>query len=288
MEKNSRIQQVYGVLGYPAKHSLSPLMHNAAFNALKLNAQYLIFEKKPEELASFLHTLSEENIFGLNVTVPHKEKVIPFLSMLSQEAELIGAVNTIRVSDGKLEGFNTDGAGFLKHITQDLRFDPAGKRIAMIGAGGAAKAVAVYLSIAGVKGIAICDIDKVKLSALAAHLKANFKKINIETAHSVKELNLGESDVLINATAVGMKKDDPCLVEEKLIHKDLLVYDLIYNPPKTKLLEVAQEKKARISNGLGMLLYQGMSAFEIWTGQKAPKEIMHQALLKALAPREKT
>lgn len=277
MDKNSG-HKIYGVLGYPAKHSLSPAMHNAAFHVLKINAEYRIFEKKPEELENFLHSLPEENIYGLNVTIPYKEKVIPFLDKISNEARLISAVNTIKVSASQLEGFNTDGEGFLNHLAEDLKFNPQGKTIAVIGAGGAARAISVYLSKTRPKIITIYDVDKTKLSALISHLQGNFKNVEFKAANSPEELNIRDSDLLVNATPIGMKETDACLVDKKYIHKNLLVYDLIYNPKETKLLTAAKTKGAKTSNGLGMLLYQGMLSLEIWTGEKAPKEVMQEAL----------
>lgn len=274
--------KIYGVLGYPVKHSLSPLMHNAAFQALNLNAEYKLFEKKPEELVDFLKSLSEENIFGLNVTVPYKEKVMPFLDKVLDEAKLIGAVNTIKVSDNKLEGFNTDGEGFLRHLREDLEFNPEGKIIAIIGAGGAGKAVSVYLTKTKPKRITICDIDKEKAKGLIRHLKENSKNGEFIQVDSIEELNIQGSDLLINATPVGMKESDPLLVDSKFMHPNLLVYDLIYNPKETKLLKLAKEKGTRVSNGLGMLLYQGARSFELWTEKTAPIEIMRQALYQGL------
>jgi len=277
MDKES-CPKIYGVLGYPARHSLSPAMHNAAFRTLKINAEYRIFEKTPGELGNFLCSLSKENICGLNVTVPYKEKVIPLLNKVSAEAKLIGAVNTIRSSDKGLEGFNTDGEGFLRHLTEDLRFNPQDKVIAVIGAGGAARAVSVFLSKAEPKTITIHDIDRTKAEALVSHLRANFKDIEIKMADSIAGLNILDSDLLVNATPIGMKEDAPLLVDEKFIHRGLLVYDLIYNPAETKLLKTAKQKGAMVSNGLGMLLYQGARSFELWTGEKAPIAIMRQAL----------
>lgn len=281
MDKKSFLK-IYGVLGYPAKHSLSPLMHNAAFKELRINASYTIFEKNPEEFENFLRTLSQQHIFGLNVTVPYKEKVIPFLNKISAEAKLIGAVNTIRSLDNILEGFNTDGEGFLNHLRQDLRFAPKDKNIALIGAGGAAKAVAVYLSKARPKFMSIYDVDKEKLKALVLHLKEHFSGTGFIMAPSVEKLNIEYCNLLINATPVGMKSNDPSVVDEKYIHKNLLVYDLIYNPKETKLLKTAREKGAVTSNGLGMLLYQGMLSFQIWTGSLAPKGVMQKALFEAI------
>lgn len=280
---SANLKKIYGIIGYPVKHSLSPLMHNAAFACLKINAEYKLFEVKPEDLGVFLKSCSKENILGLNVTIPHKEQVISFLDTLSPEAKLIAAVNTIKVSGNKLEGFNTDGEGFLRHLNQDLGFNPQGKIIAILGAGGAARAVTVYLSKAKPEIIAIYDIDKTRVSSLTAHLKENFKDIELQPVESVENLNITKADLLINATPIGMKESDLCLVDEKFLHPNLLVYDLIYNPQETKLLKIARGKGSRTSNGLGMLLYQGVRSFEIWTGQKAPVEIMCQALKEGVS-----
>lgn len=276
------MKKIYGVLGYPAKHSLSPLMHNAALRALKIDAEYKIFEITPQDLKEFMHSLSQKNIYGLNVTIPYKEKAVHFMNKMSEEAKLIGAVNTIKVSGEELEGFNTDGEGFIRHLSEDLNFDPPGKTIAIIGAGGAGRAVSVYLSKYSPKKISIYDVDGARLLALANYLKVNFKHIDFESVSSTEKLNINLADLLVNATSVGMKKHDPCLVDEKYLHKNLLVYDLIYNPKETKLLALAKERGCRVSNGLGMLLHQGMISFEIWTGEKAPKKLMQQALLVSL------
>jgi len=271
--------KIYGLLGNPIKHSLSPLMHNAAFHALGLNAKYELFEKEPHEVEGFLQSLEIKNICGINVTVPYKEKVIPFLSSLSEEAQLIGAVNTIKVCSNKLEGYNTDGEGFIKHLTADLRFDPRNRSVAMLGAGGASKAIAVYLSIYKIKSLSIFDIDKYKLNALVEHLAKHFKAVQFKACSSVEELNIKNCQLLINATPIGVKENDPCLVSENLIHPELLVYDLIYNPAQTKLLALARKRRAGASNGLGMLLHQGAAAFKIWTGREAPLAAMRQALM---------
>jgi len=281
MEEKSA-KQIYGVLGYPASHSLSPLMHNAAFKALGINAEYKIFEVKPQELEKFIRSLSEQHISGINVTIPYKEKVVPFLDRISDEARLIGAVNTIKVSQDKLEGFNTDGEGFLRHISEVFDFDPRDKSIALIGAGGAAKAVSVYLCRNTPKSIAIYDIEKAKVSALIGHLNECCKGVDFYGANSIAELNIPKSDLLVNATPVGMKETDPALVDGKFLHKGLLVYDLIYHVKETKLLKLAREKGCLSSGGLGMLLSQGMLSFKIWTGKNAPRDVMEQALLEAL------
>ncbi|MDP3731986.1 MAG: shikimate dehydrogenase [Candidatus Omnitrophota bacterium] len=282
MVRDSSHKRIYGLIGYPVKHSFSPAMHNAAFHSLNINAEYRLFPLKENELKGFFAGLKKNNIFGLNVTIPYKEKVIAFLDKISLEAKLIRAVNTIRFSQNRLEGFNTDGAGFLKHLTEDLRFAPGGKNIAMLGAGGAARAVCVYLSKEKPRIISIYDIDKPKAKALIKHLKECFNNIEFKAADSVEELNIGSCDLLINASPIGMQEADPCLVDEKFIHKDILVYDVIYNPKETKLLKMARKKGAKISNGLGMLLYQGVHSFELWIQKPAPVEVMSKALEEAI------
>jgi len=282
MAKDPSHKRIYGLIGYPVKHSLSPAMHNAAFQALDINAEYRLFPLKEDELKGFLMDLKKDNISGLNVTIPYKEKVIVFLDKISPEAKLIGAVNTIKVTQDRLEGFNTDGAGFLKHLSGDLKFIPAGKNIAVIGAGGAARSLCVYLSKEKPKSICVFDVDKTKAAALISHLKEHFADIEFKQSDSAEGLNIKSSDLLINATPIGMKETDACLVAAESIPKDILVYDLIYNPRETKLLKIAKEKGAAVSNGLGMLLYQGIDAFELWTGQEAPREVMREALSKSI------
>ena len=282
MDKNPR-PRIYGVLGYPARHSLSPAMHNAAFSALKINAEYKIFEKKPEEVEGFLKSLSGQNIHGLNVTIPYKETVLVYLQWKSPEVRFTDAVNTIVVKDKNyLEGWNTDGIGFYRHLTKDLKFNLSNKTATILGAGGAAKAIANQLARKEVKIIYLYDIDKDKNLSLAGKINKEFPKCNAISANSIEELDIKNSDLLINATPIGMKENDPLLISPDKLHSGLLIYDLIYNPCETKLIKIAKEKGARTSNGLDMLLYQGMRSFEIWTGQSAPKEVMRQALLEAI------
>lgn len=279
MNDDSSIK-IYGVLGYPAKHSFSPFIHNAAFNALGIKAEYKIFEVKPEKLDDFFDSLNKQNIYGLNITIPYKEIVLKYLSQQSPEVGFTGAVNTIEVKEKDfLKGWNTDGIGFHHHLVYDLKFEIADKRVVILGAGGAAKAITDQLARKKAKSIAIFDIDTNKSSKLAQKLHKEFPETNITSANDIQELDIKNADLLINATPVGMKEDDPCLIRPELIHSRLLVYDLIYNPSETKLLRLAKAKGARTSNGLGMLLYQGARSFQIWTGVKiAPIEIMRRAL----------
>ena len=276
-------KKIYGLIGWPVKHSLSGFMHNAGFSYYKLNACYKLFPLKENELENFLRSLSKNNIYGLNVTIPYKEKVIKYLDWKSPEVRFCGASNTILVEKNNyLKGYNTDGIGFNRHLIYDLKFNPQDKNVLILGAGGAAKAITHQLARRKVASITIYDIDKEKSRKLKEKLAEEFKDCKIQDIFSLEEVDFKNINLLINATPCGMKKNDPSLVEEKMLHKDMLVYDLIYNPPQTKLLKLAQKIGAKTSNGLGMLLYQGMRAFEIWTKRKAPKKIMQEALLKAI------
>ncbi len=279
----------YGLVGCPLGHSLSPLMHNAAFKKLNIPGEYHLFQKQPQELEPFLKSLEDEGIWGLNVTVPYKKKVLELdfvePDKTARYAKEIRAVNTIvRKSEG-LKGFNTDVAGFLRHLNK-LNFDPFKKKIALLGAGGAGGAIAYAVAKKGAEEIAIFDIDKDKSKNVSGILEKLFPCLKIAIADTVEELNINSKNMLINATPVGLKEDDPCLVEEYMLHEDLFVYDLIYNPSLTKLLSLAKSKDLRHSNGLGMLVYQGAFSFIYFTETHIPYtkivEVMWGALEEEL------
>ncbi len=270
----------YGLIGYPVKHSFSAAMHNAAFSYLGMNAAYELFEVSPEKLKEFLTSLAENNICGINVTIPHKESAVLFLEEKSFGVSEIGAVNTIRVdNNGALKGFNTDYAGFSRDIKE---LGANVRKTALIGAGGAAKAVVFALVKAGSREIAVFDIDFTKCTALAEKIRHTAPQCNAYAVDSIKALAINDKSILINASSVGMKDNDPVLIKENMLHKGLFVYDLIYNPGQTKLLKLAKDKGLPCSNGLKMLLYQGMLAFEHWTGQTPPEKVMFSALKGAL------
>ena len=282
-------KSIYGLVGYPLGHSLSPLMHNAAFDALEVNAFYKLFPLQEDELKAFFNDLKDESspIFGLNVTVPYKEKVVQFLDNVDPLVEKTKAVNTILINDKrKLIGYNTDAPGFLAHLSE-IGFDTIDKNVAIIGAGGAARAIisVLCLILERPKSIKIYDIDKGKADFLIEDIREKINVDIVETVNSIDDLNIDISDLLINATPIGMKEEDPCLVDEDLLHGDMLVYDLIYNPAETELLRMAREKGAKVSNGLGMLYYQGVLAFQHWADQEIDqniKNIMREALEKGL------
>ncbi len=272
--------RLYGLVGFPVKHSLSPRMHNAAFSKLKINAKYNLFELKPEELGNFLSNLKKNNIRGFNVTYPYKEDILDFLTSRSLAVKEIGAANTVVVDrDGKLKGFNTDYLGFSAHL-KELKVKP--KKVAIIGAGGASKAVCLALAKMRIKELCIYDIDKFKSLSLFKKLNSVFPKTKFNVATRIEDLEIANKDLLINASPVGMRPEDPCLVDLQDLHPGLFVYDLIYNPPETKLISLAKERNLNFSNGLGMLLYQGVFAFEHFSGRKAPIKTMQEALLKGV------
>jgi len=271
--------KLYGLIGYPIKHSLSPCMHNAALKALKIKAKYKLFELRTEQLEEFLNNLDKNNICGFNITIPYKEKVLPYLDIKSWEVCKIGAANTVVNKDGKLKGFNTDYAGFSRHL-KELKIKP--RKVAIIGAGGAAKAVCLALGKSRAEEICIYDIDAFKSLNLVNHFKDMFSETKFLAVARIEELNLGNKDLLVNASPVGMRQDDPCLIEDKLLHKHLFVYDLIYNPAETKLIAKARKAGIGFSNGLGMLLYQGVLSFKHFTAKDAPIKIMQAALEKGV------
>ena len=275
--------RIYGLFGYPVKHTFSPGMHNAAFRKIGFNAIYFPFEVKPEDLKDALRAVKVLGISGLNLTIPHKESCIRYLDGLSSEAKLIGAVNTIVADNKRLVGYNTDGEGFIISLKKDAHVDPGGKKIFILGAGGAAKAIGFKLAKEGAAKIKIADIIRKRSLSLASNIKSNFSgcKVEVIRMDSISKL-LADVDIFINATPIGLKHDDPLLIHPDLLHPKLVVCDLIYNPPQTKLLKCAMNKGLISINGLGMLLYQGAVCFELWTKKKAPIEIMKEALKNSL------
>jgi len=273
--------KIFGVIGYPVGHSLSPAMHNAAFKKLGINAAYLPFEVEPKYLGKAIEGLKALGIGGVNVTIPHKETVIKYIDNLSHEARLMGAVNAIVNKKGRLSGYNTDVFGFLKSLREDLRFQAKGRTIFVIGAGGASKAVCFGLAIEGAKRIILTDAADEKALALACEveLKTGCECIALRiNSRGIPDMILN-SQLLVNATPCGMKENDASPVNTAYLHEHLSVFDLVYNR-KTKLIKIAGQKGLKASSGLNMLLFQGAKAFELWTGRRAPVEVMRKTLGK--------
>lgn len=272
-----------GIFGYPIEHTFSPLMHNAAFSALGLDYCYIPFEVQPEDLKSAVESIRALNIRGVNITVPHKEAVIKYLDELSKEAKLIGAVNTIENKGGKLIGHNTDGRGFIKSLWDDAKTRVKGKSVLLLGAGGAGKGVAVSCALEGASEIAIANRTVKRADELVGYLKRNFKRTKFSAipldGHEIAK-GIAGADILINATSIGLKWKGLLPISQKDLHRDLVIYDLIYNPQITPLLKIAGRAGVKKAvNGLGMLIYQGALAFQIWTGKNPPVDVMKKAVL---------
>ena len=274
--------KVYGIFGHPVRHSLSPIMHNAAFRKLNLDCVYVAFDIHPNNLESATHAIKSMGISGVNVTIPHKERIISFLDGTAPEVALTGAVNTVKNEDGNLTGFNTDVQGFLMAIREDLGVTPNGLRIFLLGAGGAARAVLTALCMTGASEIYLINRTLDKANTLAFEFKKSYNDVSIdpyalEDTDSV-ERSLRAADLLINASSSGMEGVASITLQLELLPKQSLVYDLVYKPRQTALLKKAKELGLKSAGGISMLLYQGAKSLEIWTGEMAPVDEMRKAI----------
>lgn len=275
--------ELVGVFGYPVEENPTVLLQEAAFEARGLNWRYLTIEVRPEDLEGAFIGLRAFNMRGINLTIPHKVSVIQYLDDLSAEAELIGAVNTVVRDGDALIGHNTDGKGFLRSTRDNAGLDSRGKRFVFLGAGGAARAMSVEQALAGAAHITIVNRSRDRGQALVRLLQDK-TPTQADFVHWTGEYTVpAEADVLINATPVGLfpNVDDMPPVAMDSIRPDLLVCDVIPNPPQTRFLRAAAERGARTLNGLGMLVYQGAICFQMWTGVEPPISVMRQALEQA-------
>jgi shikimate dehydrogenase len=276
-----------GVIGYPLGHSISPLFQQAAFDHLGLDVRYEVWETEPGGLRAVVAEMRQPSKLGANVTVPYKEAVMPLLDELDELAREIGAVNTIVNQGGKLIGYNTDAEGFLKALRCEGGFEPEGKRSVLLGAGGAARAASFALVRAGVSSLVIANRTYERAQALASELRLFGLEIAALPWGGVGPPNeeLNTHDLLVNCTSIGMKHsatDGQSPLAKQLIPKQALVYDIVYNPLETPLLRDAKEVGAPTLGGLGMLVYQGGTSFQLWTGEEAPIDIMLRVARKAL------
>ena len=280
-----------GILGYPLRHSASPAFQQAALDHLGLDARYEAWEVEPERLAERVRQLRGPDLLGFSVTVPHKETVMPLLDAVDDAARAIGAVNTVVSRDGRLEGANTDLEGFLRALREEGAYDPRGGRALVLGAGGAARAVAYALLAEGAAGVAIANRSPERARILAEELGARFparvQALSLDAEALAPLLAADASvDLLVNCTSLGMAHGpdpDASPVPADLIPGTALVYDLVYNPQETPLLAAARRAGARTLGGLPMLVYQGAAAFRMWTGREAPIDVMMRAASAALA-----
>jgi shikimate dehydrogenase len=275
--------KICALIGDPVEHSISPVMHNAAYQELGLDYVYIPFHVKPEGLAKAVEGLRALNVRGFNVTIPHKVVVIPMLDGLDPLAEKIGAVNTVVNTDGELRGYNTDAEGFLR-VLLEHGIKPKGKRVVVLGAGGASRAITYIMAE---KGARVTILNRQQELDWAEDI-AQF--IREDLGKEVKVYELGQLagaieniDILVNATSVGMSpvaEESP--VPAQLLRKVPAVFDIVYNPIETRLLREAREAGARVIGGVDMLAWQGALAFEKWTGQPAPLDLMRREAVKML------
>lgn len=274
------------VLGHPIGHTLSPLMHNASIKALGLDGEYEYskLDVPPDELMARLAQFPAEGYAGVNLTIPLKEVAFQGLEKLDVSAEILGAVNTVEFSESGPVGHNTDGYGCLKALEEAFGKAAEGDSVFILGCGGAGRAVALMAALDGAKAVTLADVDAERIATLAAEISEKVPDVQVvqclEKSEQVKKCR--DADLVIQASPIGMKKDDPSLMPPEAFREGQRVFDLIYMYPETALLSVAKSQGAQIANGLGMLLHQGAKAFEIWTGIQPDVAAMRAALEAAV------
>ncbi len=279
--------RICGVIGDPIEHTMSPVMHNAAFKNMGVDYVYLAFRVRKEELGRAIEGMRALNIRGLNVTIPHKVAVIPFLDELDHLADKIGAVNTIVNDNGVLRGYNTDATGFLRALVE-RGIEPEGESVVILGAGGASRAISFILAERGSSLVILnrtwnrAKICTDKISEIFQR-EATAMKLNRENLAAA----LSKADILVNATSVGMSPNiNETPIASDLLRPNLVVCEIVYKPSKTRVQREAEVAGATVISGLDMLVWQGALAFEKWTGLKAPVELMKQEAIKLLEKHE--
>lgn len=275
--------ELVGVFGHPVDENPTVVMHEAAYEHLGLNWRYLTIDVLPDGLGPAIAGMRAMNFRGINLTIPHKVTVIPHLDSLSEAAELMGAVNVVVRRDGELHGENTDGKGFLKALVDDGGVDPSDARVTILGAGGAARAIAIELALAGVAQLTVVNRTAQRgrelADAVTAGTRVTTRFLPWKAGMAVPE----DTDILVNATSIGMSPDVEARppIDYSTITARMIVCDAVHTP-LTPFLERASEQGAKTLDGLGMLVYQGAITFELWTGESAPVDVMHAALSSVL------
>lgn len=272
-----------GLLGSPVSHSISPMMHNEAFRQLGLDYAYLAFDVDTDKLETAVEGLKALGVRGFNLTMPDKNLMCSLADRLSPAAEIGGAVNTVVNDNGVLTGHTTDGIGFMRAVKEDGQ-DIIGKKMTLLGAGGASAAILVQAALDGVAEISVFNRRskfftraEVIMEKLRERTSCKLQIFDYSDAEVLRQ-EIAESEILVNGTSVGMAPDTDCCIitDDSVFRKDLYVFDAIYNPRETLLLKKAKEAGCTVSNGLNMLLYQGAAAFELWTGMEMPVEIIKE------------
>jgi shikimate dehydrogenase len=276
--------ELVACLGRPVSENPTGVMQEAAFRALGLNWRYLTIEVPPDRLAAAIAGVRALGFRGLNLTIPHKVAVMQHLDAIAPEAAIIGAVNTVRREGDRLIGENTDGKGFLRGIRNDAGLDPRGLRVAILGAGGAARAVATELALAGTNSLVVVNRSPLRAEPVIRDLQQHTAcPVVFHEWRAVFRVPR-DIDLLVNATSIGLFPNLDAMppVDLSDANPNLLVADAVFNPPETRLLAAARAQGLRVLDGLSMLVYQGVIGFQMWTGQNPPESVMKQALATAL------
>ncbi len=271
----------FAVLGHPIGHTLSPVMHNAAFEMLGWDAIYLAFDVKPERLMTVLPAMRSMGFGGVNLTIPHKEVAFRGLDKLDDSAQLLGAVNTVQFADdGSLTGHNTDGFGFLRAVEEAFGRGVKGDALFVLGSGGAGRAVALMAAQEGVRRVVLSDVDVARCGRVAEEIGGRFPAVEarVVAPGNGQAAAAREADLVVHATPVGMKEGDRSLLPPEAFRAGQRAFDLIYHVSETVFMKAARGGGAAAANGLGMLLHQGARAFHIWTGVTPPIPEMRRAL----------
>ncbi len=279
--------RICGIIGDPIEHTMSPVMHNAAFEDKGVDYVYLAFRVKKEELGKAIEGMRALNMKGLNITIPHKVAVIQFLDELDHLADKIGAVNTVVNNDGVLKGYNTDATGFLQAL-RERGIEPKGKSVVILGAGGASRAISFILAERGSSLVILNRTwDKARICADRISEIFQSEATSLKLNRGNLAAALSPADILVNATSVGMSPDiNETPVTSNLLKPGLVVFDIVYNPIKTRLQREAEVAGATVISGLDMFVWQGALAFEKWTGLKAPIGVMREKVIKVLQRHE--
>lgn len=255
------------LLGHPVKHSFSPIMHNYLFKKYNQNNIYVCYDVKTKDLKQSVEGIKALGIVGMNVTIPHKVEIMSELDHINESSKIIGAVNTIKNKGGILEGYNTDGIGFVKSII-DKNYTIKNKNIMILGAGGACRSISVELASNKVNSIEIRNRTLENAKEIESIISKNFKTKVCSSSEKVTEQDLERVDILINTTPIGMESEECPIDESIVVHKDILVCDIVYKPHNTTLIKWAKKQGLDIIYGIDMLINQGLEAFYIWTGIK--------------------
>lgn len=283
--------RLVGIFGDPITHSLSPVMHNAAFEALAIDMAYVPFHVLENDLKKAAAGIRALNLVGASVTVPHKERIVKQMDSLDNGARIIGSVNTVVNNDGMLKGYNTDAFGYMRSLKEEHGFDPLRKRIIILGAGGSSRSILYEFLALGAASITLVNRTRARAETLASEYGGLFPATEMQV-YTMDEFSLcakeacvkafGEADLIVNTTSVGLMNVGSLNLPLERLSANAIVSDIVYRPLETVLLSKAKGLGLRTHSGLGMLVHQGAVAFELWTRREAPVEVMRQAALEAL------